>query len=82
MILATDFHSIDDDQYTRFMIGDRIYFGVPVTLDETEKIRRLYDFINGYNSGLTDGYNKGTTEQVERIRHALMLPCVDVLNNF
>lgn len=82
MILATDFSMIDDDQFTCFMIGDRIYFAVPVDLDETEKIRRLHGFVNGYNLGLTDGYNKGITEQVEKIRHALMLPSIEVLNNF
>ncbi|GFE70041.1 hypothetical protein [Chroococcus sp. FPU101] len=82
MIQATDFLIIDDDQYTRFMIGDRIYFGVPVDLDDTEKIRRLYDFINGYNSGFNKGYVQGITEQADKIRHALMLPSVATLNNF
>ncbi|PSF29175.1 hypothetical protein C7H19_24440 [Aphanothece hegewaldii CCALA 016] len=82
MILATDFQMIDDDQFTCFCIGDRVFFAVPITLDECEKITRLHAFVNGYNSGLTDGYNKGQQEQADKIRHALMLPSVDVLNNF
>lgn len=43
MLQATDFQMTDDDQFTRFCIGEDIYFAVPVTLDETEKIHRLHD---------------------------------------
>lgn len=82
MILATDFQMIDDEQFTQFCIGDRIFFAVPVSLDECEKIRRLHTFVNGYNAGYNSGYTQGQQEQADRIRHALMLPSVDVLNNF
>lgn len=82
MILATDFIVIDDDSFTRFCIGDRVYFAVPVALDECEKVTRLHTFVNAYNLGFTDGYRQGTTEQVEKIRQSLMLPSIATLNNF